>query len=41
MVDGVYVELYSEISRQVADAIDALINASGLAAKGPRQSTGE
>ncbi len=35
MVDGVYVELYSEISRQVADAIDALINASDLAATRP------
>jgi len=37
MVDSVYVELYSEISRQVVDAIDALINASDLAATGTRR----
>ena len=28
MVDQVYVELYSEVSRDVADAIDALVRAS-------------
>jgi integrase len=42
MVDAVYVELYAEVSRQVADAIDeAASREEAVSAAGPRRDQGE